>query len=66
MTKKHYKAIAAEFEHIHPHNWLGEPPTAIQIWRGLREYIADILAQENPKFDRQRFYDATGFDTDWR
>ena len=57
MTKKHFVKIAAILA--------GDLATCkngaerIKV-KGIALSLADMFAQENPRFDRQRFYDAVG------
>ena len=59
MSKKDYQAIARAF-HTDRADLMGilsdAPP--IEVWTILRERIADVLAADNPRFDRARFLEA--------
>lgn len=61
MTKKDYIKIAAVFSQYRDHagNWPQSPwrHTAAQE---LSSRFADMLAQDNPRFDRARFLAACG------
>jgi hypothetical protein len=58
MTRKHYQMVA-EILHgdyaVHTHS-----PVAQNVVRGITLSLADVFAQDNPRFDRQRFYAAVG------
>ena len=51
MTRKDYVNLAAA---------LSVFPTSA-VHRAYVEAIADVLAADNPRFDRDRFYKAAGF-----
>jgi hypothetical protein len=59
MTRKDYCAIAGAINRAQTHDeWEGgDIPWAIWL---TAEYVADALAADNPRFDRQRFMDACG------
>lgn len=61
MTKKHFEAIAAILNsfYIVPR---GVPSRALEAAAvsGIAEEMADLFAQENPRFDRARFLKACG------
>ena len=65
MTRKDYIAIADAFREARYH-WLYvmdqkplEPADAFKAgYEAARAEIARVLASDNPRFDRQRFYDA--------
>ena len=53
MTKKHYEAIANIMK--------GYIPNAkSKSFKYIAEDLADYFAQDNPKFDRERFLNACG------
>ena len=54
MTKKDYVKIARVFESLKH----GDQIT----WRPLVERMANMLAADNPRFDRERFYAACGME----
>lgn len=59
MTKKDYELIAEALK-MSQHSHYGDPDHPIHLqWRETREIIADMLQQDNPNFDRERFYNAT-------
>lgn len=69
MTRKHYVALAAELrrQDPRPNAEHFDYPTANAWERGAYDEwstivigIADVLAADNPRFDRQRFYAAAG------
>lgn len=55
MTKKHYIQIANVLALTRPKKTL----VCYANWYEIRERLADILASDNPRFDRQKFIDAT-------
>jgi hypothetical protein len=55
MTKKHYEAIASIIEY-YAHD--------TTVYNALANRLADYFAQDNPKFDRQRFLKACGIEVD--
>lgn len=59
MTRKDYVLIAEALK-MSQHNAYGDPDHPIHLqWRNTRECIADMLQNDNPNFDRERFYAAT-------
>lgn len=63
MTRKDYIKIARAIANTPDgYAWrLEEQKTAVSIaLRGLTYQIADILAEDNPRFDRARFVEACG------
>lgn len=55
MSKKHYQAIAQAFHSA------GEETmrqSEDQTWQILRRNIADVLAADNPRFNRELFIEA--------
>lgn len=52
MTRKDYVAIASKFAVVN------DRYTDTDVWTVLRAEIADVLAADNPYFDRVRFYAA--------
>lgn len=60
MTRKHYVAMAESLRFARPD---GETPTDftyLQQWTRDVVAIADVLAADNGRFDRGRFYRAAG------
>ena len=53
MTRKDYEAIAAKFAIDRP-----KDGPALEMYVALQKRIADAFALDNPRFNRQRFYDA--------
>ena len=64
MTRKDYIAIADALAQTTPY-YLGDKQETEQLrearaqWECTRKAIADVLAADNPRFSRQRFYAAT-------
>ena len=63
MTRKDYVAIADAFNNGKPPTMIGvrEPnpeDRADRTWVILRSEVANVLAADNPRFDRERFYAA--------
>ena len=59
MTKKHYEAIASIIEC----NTMGQHVTTPgKILDNIAEDLADYFATDNPRFDRDKFMIACGFD----
>lgn len=52
MTRKHYVLLARALAHVQP---MDEEPISFQQWADDVRAIADVLAADNPRFDRQRF-----------
>ncbi len=50
MSRKHYRAIGG----VLAGSWACEP--TMQVWK-VTLSIADVFAQDNPRFDRARFYE---------
>lgn len=72
MTRRDYIAIAKALRKGRPiqdtlsspmiHDmpkWKDNQRHKLRQWEYDRMTIADVLAADNPRFDRQRFYDAT-------
>ncbi len=60
MTRKHYIVLAEALLMARP----GGPRSAVRMadqWRSDVIAIANALASDNPRFDRERFYTAAGF-----
>jgi hypothetical protein len=68
MTRQHFEAIAAALYETRPDSQ-GQLPSArtfrIHQWGKDVKRIADVLAQSNSGFKRERFYDACGFDAEY-
>lgn len=68
MRKKHYEAIASIFKSYHDVQLRIdsrdltslESDAEYQTWRELAKRQADYFAQDNPKFNRDRFLTACG------
>lgn len=67
MTKKHYEAIAAIIKSTYTnaklYNGINYRDTAHERCETLETTsirLADFFAQDNPKFDRERFLEACG------
>ena len=65
MTRKDYIAIADALNPIVRHGMSGDVENRdyaeghLAASSAIVHAIADVLAADNPRFDRQRFYDAT-------
>ena len=62
MTRKDYEAIAAALTAARCVNYSGEPADKLhnQGCETAARYIADVMARDNPRFDRGRFLKAAG------
>lgn len=64
MTRKDYIAIAAAFVAARADITTKEPDTSHRdMYDGASlaaEYVADVMARDNPRFDRARFLKACG------
>lgn len=59
MTKKDYEKIAKALHKTgHDHDWLGD--AGKKAWEFACMDMADMLAEDNPRFDRDRFLAACG------
>jgi hypothetical protein len=59
MTKKHYEAIAKALKTHKPHeNWLNKHTQYELMVCDLAAYFA----QDNPRFDKYKFYEACGIE----
>jgi len=61
MTRKDYKAFAAEFRPLVIRS-ASEPSTEHHTMLLVVGRTADIFARDNPRFDRARFYTACGYE----
>lgn len=52
MTRKDYIIIARALQGAYP---VPENSTPIQAWRGAVGAIADAIAKDNPRFDKDKF-----------
>lgn len=64
MSRKHYVAIAdaLRFEHLGIDTLRADGATRLDQYRRDVKAIADVLAADNGRFDRGRFYRACGLD----
>lgn len=60
MTRKHYEAIAAAFARIRPDRDMGASDEQFDQWATDVLAISAVLAADNVRFDRARFYAACG------
>ena len=56
MTRKDYVAIAEAFADSRPS--AVTTPVQFYQWEDTRNKVANVFAEDNPRFDRQRFYKA--------
>lgn len=67
MTRQHYIRIAAALKAANPHLETSDSTNAYRYmkkaWRNTVETVADALADDNPRFDRSRFYAAADYGT---
>jgi hypothetical protein len=57
MSKKHYEAVAAMLKR----RGLAEGASGARAVREVARELADLYAEDNPRFDRDRFLEAAGF-----
>ena len=57
FTKRHYEALAASLALSRPWPYGREDEYNHQWWRDV-QYIADVLSNDNPRFDLKRFLSA--------
>ena len=57
MTRKHFERIAAALASVRP-SFSTDPTASLSQWVDTVQAICDMLARENPRFDRARFVDA--------
>ena len=50
MTKKHFEALADALAKIRPPVWRTDSP-----WNASVRAVADVCAEINPRFDRDKF-----------
>lgn len=62
MTKKDYARIAQALKDNKPEFSAGLRDILIQSWNNTVETIAMTLQQDNPRFDRNHFLTACGYD----
>lgn len=65
MTRRDYVALAEGLLAARPENYLNDPglsSRAIAQWEKDVRTIANVLARDNGRFDRGRFYRACGAD----
>jgi hypothetical protein len=64
MTKKHYEKFAALFAgEVSMAKTFSDPTAKVAALEAVKSIIlstADIFAQDNPRFDREKFYAASG------
>ena len=56
MSRKDYEAIARAIRDSRPHDFVNTEPHFVR--RQIALALADVLANDNPRFDRTRFLDA--------
>jgi hypothetical protein len=62
LSRKHYQKLAAALK-SNRIAYDDNPDQHVQ-WCGDVQRIADVLEEDNPRFDRDRFLDAAGFNGD--
>lgn len=60
MTRKTYELFAEVLASQRAVN--ADNPIAVHAVDGVTKSLTDIFAQDNPRFDRDRFYRAAGID----
>lgn len=65
MTRKDYEAIAAEIRKVITHSVFGYPKNseAFGAQREIVSAVADAMARDNARFNRDRFLAACGFES---
>lgn len=63
MSKKHFVAIAEALKNLREHTKNQALPTVVRHDL-VAAAIADVFAEGNPRFDRQRFFAACGITFD--
>lgn len=58
MSRKHYVAAAKVINHAVSLAVLNEDSRSLELLAEVAEGLADTFADDNPRFDRARFYDA--------
>jgi hypothetical protein len=54
MTKKYFIKLAEALREARPKDWDNSAEGV--YWRSLRQAIVVVCAEDNPRFDRARFY----------
>src|SRR4051794_25449520 len=60
MSRKHYISLAQGLNDAHNDS----DPSYTDQWNADVKAVADVLAADNPRFNRERFYRACGVDED--
>lgn len=62
MTRKHFKTIAAALADLRPNNPTGwvSIGSALALWSDCVYRMANLCADSNPRFDRDKFLAACG------
>jgi hypothetical protein len=58
VTRKDYEAIAAALKLALPAD--NDRRSGVMVWGDCVTRVAQVLEQDNPRFDRARFYKAAG------
>lgn len=60
MTRKDYETLARALRDAHPATMPGgdDTPAARNAWQACVQFVADVLAADNPRFSRPTFYAA--------
>lgn len=61
MTRKDYELIASGFRYSKDSADLGAAPDFVDGIEDAARRISELLARDNPRFDRDRFLAACGF-----
>lgn len=60
MTRKDYWKFAAMLSYSRPNR--NTESTLFAFWAARVKQVADIFQEDNPRFNRERFYEACGLE----